>query len=154
MREEVEAAAAPAQPRGPMSAYQGRVPPVRQAGVSKIRDQGAVCCFQTLLWPHSQPRPPPSFCPLAHPPPNALQLWVPAQEAIKGVSPSMPSPPPGPVLGCSPGPEQTAPSHHVHTQWPRGPGRDGDKIPPLSESDVFPVQPPWAWNRNTREQSR
>lgn len=68
MREEMEAAAAPAQPQGPVSAYQGRVPPVRQAGVSRIRDQGAVCCFQTLLWPHSQPRPPPSFCPLAPPP--------------------------------------------------------------------------------------
>lgn len=78
--------------------------PSREAGdISAIRAQGAVCCFQTLLWPHSQPWPPLSCCPLAHPPPNALRLWVPAQGVIKGASPSMPSPPPGPVLGCSPG---------------------------------------------------
>lgn len=90
--------------------------------------QGAARCFQTLL----QPRPPP-WLSRPRPPPSALQLWVPAQGAIKGVSPSVPSPPPAPVLGCNPAPEQRALSHRGHTRWPQEPGGDGDKIPPLYE---------------------
>lgn len=74
-------------------------------------------CFQTPLWLQLS-------CPGLSPQQlNVLQLWVPAQGPIKGVSSSTRSPPPGPVLGCSPGPEQRALSHYAH-RWPQGPGRD------------------------------
>lgn len=112
----------------------GRVPPA----TGHRRDQGAACCFQTLLQPCSSTMAFPAqastkLLSRQPPPPSALQLWVPAQGAIKGVSPSVPSPLPGPVLGCNPGPEQRAPSHRGHTRWPQGPGGDRDKIPPLYE---------------------